>query len=121
MSTALVGCQSTDQIDSALAYYACSDEERDFSCIDTHALWKLAGRCTYCNHCLLCPEGIEIGDLLKVLDSEESAPGSEIRMQYAGFKRHGEDCASCEVCMERCPFGVRVTERMEQAVAVFGY
>ena len=121
MSTALVGCRSTDQIDAALAFYDCTDEERDFSCIDTHALWKLAGRCTYCNHCEPCPQGIEIGDLLRVLDSEEYAPGPEIHAQYARLKGHGQDCTSCEVCMERCPFGVRVTNRMEQAVAVFGY
>ena len=121
MSTALVGCLSTDQIDAALAYYDSTEEERDFSSIATHALWKLAGRCTYCNHCLPCPEGIGIGNLLRVLDSEEYAPGPEAATQYARFPSHGGDCTFCGVCMDRCPFGVRVTERMERAVSVFGY
>ena len=121
MSTALIGCRSTDQIDAALAYYDCTEAEKDFSSIDTHALWRLAGRCTYCNHCLPCPEDIEIGNLMRILDSEEHSPSPEIETQYALFRTHAEDCTHCRVCMDRCPFGVRVTERMQKAISIFGY
>ena len=119
--TTLVGCRSTGQIDEAVAFYEASEAERDFSSIDASRLWKLAGRCTYCNHCLPCPEDIPIGDLIRVLDSSEYSQNDRVKDAYSGFAKHGGDCTGCEVCIDRCPFGVPVTERMEKAVATFGY
>ena len=121
ISTALVGCRSSEQIDAAVAYYKASVEERDFSSIDAHELWRLAGRCVYCNHCLPCPEDIPIGDLLRVLDSAEYSPDQPTEAEYERLSTHAQDCTGCDVCTDRCPFGVRVTERMETAVALFGY
>jgi len=121
ISTALVGCRSSLQIDAAVAYYEASEAERDFSSIDAHELWRLAGRCVYCNHCLPCPEDVQIGDLLRVLDSAEYSPNHQTDIEYRRFSKHAQDCTGCEVCMDRCPFGVRVTDRMEKAVALFGY
>jgi predicted aldo/keto reductase-like oxidoreductase len=119
--TALVGFRSAQQIDAAVAYYEASEAERDFSSIDAHELWKLAGRCVYCNHCLPCPEDIRIGDVLRVLDTAEYSPNRLTKAEYGRFSRHATDCTGCEVCMDRCPFGVRVTERLEKAATLFGY
>ncbi len=121
ISTALVGCRSSQQIDAAVAYYEASEAERDFSSIDAHELWRLAGRCMYCNHCLPCPEDVQIGDLLRILDSAEYSPNHQTDIEYRRFSKHAQDCTGCKVCMDRCPFGVRVTDRMEKAVALFGY
>lgn len=120
VSTALVGCLSPEQVDAAVAYCRATDEERSFSTIDTDELWKLARRCVYCNHCLPCPEGIEIGQLLRLLDAAESFESNKTREAYKQLSRHAADCTVCQVCMDRCPFGVPVTERMDRAVAVFG-
>ena len=120
VTTALVGCRSVEQIDAAVAYYEAAEAQRDFSAIDTDELWKLAGRCVYCNHCLPCPEEIPIGDLLRLLDSAEYSSNDETTKAYLNLSKQAEDCTSCEVCMDRCPFGVHVTERMSDAVDVFG-
>ena len=121
VSTALVGCQTPEQIDDALAYYDASEAERDFSSIEKHRLWRLAGRCTYCNHCLPCPEDIPIGDLIRLLDTAESFRNRQTEIEYRELAKHGEDCTGCEVCMNRCPFSVRVTDRMKAAATLFGY
>lgn len=121
ISTALVGCISPKQIDEAVAYYDATESERDFSSIDTHKLWKLAGRCTYCNHCLPCPEDISIGALMRLLDSAELTESQRTDTEYRRLIRHAQDCTKCEICMDRCPFGVRVTDRMEMAVSTFGF
>ena len=120
VSTALVGCRSPEQVDAALAYCRATDAERSFSAIDADELWKLAHRCVYCNHCLPCPEGIEIGQLLRLLDAAESFESTKTYDAYKQLASGAADCTGCEVCMERCPFGVPVTERMDRAVAVFG-
>ena len=119
--TALAGCCSTRQVDAAVAYYSASGEDLDYSAIDIHELWKLHGRCVYCNHCLPCPEEIQIGELIRVLDSAEYSYTRQAEGRYRALSVHAEVCTSCEVCMKRCPFGVRVTQRMEDAVELFGY
>ena len=44
----------------------------------------------------------------------------EVRAAYGALEAKASDCTKCGACKERCPFGVDVTAKMEQAVAVFG-
>ena len=39
---------------------------------------------------------------------------------YQELKANAGDCIGCGGCESRCPFGVRVVERMEQMRQVFG-
>ena len=39
---------------------------------------------------------------------------------YDARQAKGSDCIECEVCIERCPFGVDIIGKMQQAVEVFG-
>jgi hypothetical protein len=103
-----------------MAYVNAGESEKDFSAIDANALWKLERRCVYCNHCLPCPEAINVGGLLRLLDSAEHHPDSRTRADYLALAKNASDCTECGVCVERCPFGVEVPARMRRAVEVFG-
>jgi hypothetical protein len=120
VSVALPGCVSVDEAKAALSYVDASAEERDYSAIDTNMLWKMSGRCVYCNHCLPCPEGIEIGSVMRLLDAAERSTSDRIAAAYRTLEESASDCTGCGDCTQRCPFGVPVIERMERAVEVFG-
>jgi predicted aldo/keto reductase-like oxidoreductase len=120
ISTALPGCGNPLELEAALAYYGASEVEKDFSAIDANSLWKLAGRCVYCNHCLPCPESIDVGGLIKLLDSEEHHRDPRVRTAYDALVNNASACTECGICVERCPFGVDVPARMHRAVGLFG-
>jgi predicted aldo/keto reductase-like oxidoreductase len=121
VSVALPGCVSVDEVKAALSYVDAPAEERDYSAIDTNALWKMSGRCVYCNHCLPCPAGIDIGSVMRLLDAAEPSRSGRIAAAYLTLETSASDCTSCGDCTERCPFGVPVIERMERAVEVFSH
>jgi predicted aldo/keto reductase-like oxidoreductase len=116
----LPGCGGVEEVKAALSYLDATPADRDYSAIDTNALWKLRGRCVYCNHCLPCPAGIDIGGVMRVLDAAERAPGRKALEDYRALSKNASDCSSCGDCVERCPFGVPVIDRMEQARATLG-
>ncbi len=118
--SAVAGCRSAAEVEAALACESAGDAERDFSGIDANSLWRLQGRCVYCEHCLPCPSGIRIGALLKLLDVAEAGGAAAEAAAYGALAAHGSDCTACGVCEERCPFGVQVAARMERAATVFG-
>jgi predicted aldo/keto reductase-like oxidoreductase len=115
VSTALPGCASVEEVKAALSYVDASPAERDYSAIDSNELWKLNGRCVYCNHCLPCPAGIEIGSVMRYLDAALRTPGRGRPEAYRNLSKHASDCTGCGDCEERCPFGVPVVDRMEKA------
>ncbi|MCX7030342.1 MAG: 4Fe-4S dicluster domain-containing protein [Spirochaetes bacterium] len=119
ISAALPGCGNPRELEAALAYLEAGGEERDFSAIDANALWKLERRCVYCNHCLPCPEAINVGGLIKLLDSEEHHRDARVRTAYDALAHKASDCTECGICVERCPFGVDVPARIHRAVEVF--
>jgi uncharacterized protein len=76
----------------------------------------------YCNHCLPCPQQIDIAavhkyyDLAKNLDETPAT----IREHYLALHASASDCIECGECEERCPFGVEVTGNMVKAANLFG-
>ncbi len=120
VSVALPGCASPGEVDAALRYVDARPEDRDFSGIDSNALWRLGGRCVYCNHCLPCPAGIDIGGVMRLADAAERSPGHRIQAAYRSLPANASDCTACGECVQRCPFGVPVVERMERAAEVLG-
>ena len=115
ISTTVPGCANLDEAKAALSYLDASPDEKDFSSIDSNALWKLRCRCVYCNHCLPCPEGINIGNVMKLLDAAEQSTSRRIVEEYRMLEKRASDCISCGDCLQRCPFGVPIIDRMEQA------
>ena len=79
----------------------------------------------YCQHCLPCPEGIEIGWVIWDLDQVPARGIEQIKEWYAEFPVKASACVECGVCVERCPFDVDILGKMHAdarhwtAVALF--
>jgi predicted aldo/keto reductase-like oxidoreductase len=120
VATTVPGCRTADEMRAALAYLEASDEERDYSAIHRSPLWKLGGSCTYCNHCLPCPEEIDIGGVTRLADIAAYQADAAIIAEYKSLPVTASACTECGVCNERCPFTVDAVANMQRAAEVFG-
>ena len=68
VSTTVPGVKNVKQLRAALHFLEASNEERDFSSIIIEFQQDLKGNCVYCNHCLPCPVGIDIGQIIQMVD-----------------------------------------------------
>ncbi len=118
--TAVPGCKTVEQMREALTYLNSSDEEKDFSKTISSTSWDIRGSCMYCNHCLPCPAGIDIGAVTRLADSAGEGITDVVRQKYEQLKIKASECFKCGSCMERCPFGVDVISNMGRAVGTFG-
>ena len=48
------------------------------------------------------------------------ADGGTLRAHYEALAHRADECVGCRGCENRCPFGVRVAERMEKTAKLFG-
>ncbi|MCI8888820.1 MAG: aldo/keto reductase [Hungatella sp.] len=123
VASVMVGFDTPEHVDAAVAYETASEEEKDYASVLAHApRHAYSGQCTYCGHCAPCPAGIDIAMVNKLFDlaqMQESVPAT-LRAHYEGLSKHGDDCIKCRGCESRCPFGVSVVEKMEGAVKAFG-
>lgn len=119
VSTVVPGVKNLGELADAVSYLRAGDEEKDFS----GALQALSsgphGGCVYCNHCLPCPTGIDIGAVSRLLDLVHAGAVDSARVAYATLTASAEDCIACGSCSERCPWGIDVVATMQQAVAAF--
>ena len=141
VSTTVPGVKNAKQLRAALHFLEASDEERDFSSIITEFQEDLKGNCVYCNHCLPCPVGIDIGRIIQMVDKAMYNISNDLkgdyktlrkkinfyypgrirtsRSQFKGLSTKASECVECGVCMERCPFDVDVISKMKLAVKLF--
>ena len=118
----LAGFDEPSHVDDAVAYETADDAAKDYAstlaAAPQHAYF---GQCTYCGHCAPCPSGIDIALVNKFYDlalMQDEVPAS-VREHYRTLDANASDCIGCADCESRCPFGVPVAERMEQAAALF--
>ena len=123
VASIMVGYDSIDHVDAAVAYETATDEEKDYASVlakaPRHAYY---GQCTYCGHCAPCPVGIDIAMVNKLYDlavMQDEIPGT-LRAHYNQLSANAKDCIGCKGCETRCPFGVSVASRMEKATKLFG-
>ena len=123
VASIMVGYDSIDHVDAAVAYETATDEEKDYASVlakaPRHAYY---GQCTYCGHCAPCPVGIDIAMVNKLYDlavMQDEIPGT-LRAHYNQLPANAKDCIGCKGCETRCPFGVAVASRMEKAAKLFG-
>ncbi len=123
VASALCGYDTTEQIDAAAAYETASPEERDYASVLAGApKHAYKGGCTYCGHCKPCPAEIDIAMVNKLYDlavMQSEVPAS-VRQHYADLRHGAAECLGCRQCESRCPFGVPVSRRMDEAAALFG-
>ena len=123
VSSVLVGCRTAAQVQAAVAYEAAGDQDRDYSfLLSSSPAYSMTGQCMYCNHCLPCPAGIDIAQVNKYLDMAQTlgeVPAT-VAAHYQALSARGGDCLACGACESRCPFQVKVMEKMQAAAQRFG-
>lgn len=115
----LPGVRGLDDLHQVLAYLDATDEERDYSELAQMAPRSRAARCVYCNHCQPCPAGLQIALISKYYDLARLGDALAAD-HYRNLELHAGDCIGCGHCDSRCPFGVTMSERMEQIASYFG-
>jgi predicted aldo/keto reductase-like oxidoreductase len=141
VSTAVPGVRNTAELRAALHVLDATDEEKDVRGVLADFQEDLRGNCLYCNHCLPCPVGIDIAQILRNVDKALHERSDEVRAAHEAYQEtvdffhpdgirssdteyevltaKASSCTECGVCMKRCPFGVDVVSRMKQAVELF--
>jgi predicted aldo/keto reductase-like oxidoreductase len=137
VSTVVPGVKSISELKEVLHFLEATKEEKDFGPVIRDFQEDLNANCVYCNHCLPCPVGIDIGRTIQKLDKALASssdglkddyetrkkkrsfyfPG-RIRTAVGSHKHHSSQssaCTECGVCTERCPFDVDVISKMKQA------
>jgi hypothetical protein len=127
VATAVPGCKNVAELEAALAYWDASPAARAFDHLLPAFEGWADGACVYCNHCLPCPAGIDIGKVMSLyaqlqgrLPPEVQVP--DVRAAYAELAADGAaaaDCIACGACADRCPFEVEVVAQMAAVAAAF--
>jgi predicted aldo/keto reductase-like oxidoreductase len=117
--TMAAGCRSVAEVEAAARYCEATDAERDFTSLITGSRWNAAGACMYCNHCLPCPQGIDVAAVTRLLHRHEEGDAGA-RAEYRGLAANGGDCTACGDCAARCPFGVDSAGNMAKAQEKMG-
>jgi predicted aldo/keto reductase-like oxidoreductase len=112
--TMAAGCRSVAEVEAAARYCEAADGERDYTDFVRQARWNGAGACMYCNHCLPCPQGIDVAAVTPLLHRHEEGDAGA-REEYRRLSANGGDCAACGDCAGRCPFGVDSAGNMARA------
>lgn len=120
VSSVLIGAQTVDEMKQALMYENTTQEERDYMTAMPGGLPMIGGKCMYCNHCLPCPQGIDIAAVTKYLDMAKISDTDTVRAHYDALAKHGSDCIGCGNCESNCPFNISVAENMKEAAKIFG-
>ena len=118
----LCGYDTKEQVDAAVAYETASADEKDYASVIAGAPYhSYKGICTYCGHCKPCPMDIDIAMVNKLYDlaSMQPAPPESIVQHYRALDHYASECVGCKSCEKRCPFEVRIADRMQKAEALF--
>ena len=123
VASVMVGFTTPDHVDAAVAYETASESERDYARVLADApRHAYVGQCTYCGHCAPCPRGIDIAAVNKFYDLATmygTVPDS-LREHYRALGATAADCVACRACESRCPFGVKIADKMAKAAELFG-
>jgi len=96
-------------------------QERKLTIEEIKALMECVGEagkgfCRNCGYCLPCPEGIPIPDIFRFESYYDRYNLREwAGEQYRSLVVNAEACSGCEQCLELCPYGVSIPERLKIA------
>lgn len=122
VSSVMVGFDTTEQVDDAVKYENASDTEKDYASVLANApRHAYSGQCTYCGHCKPCPVNIDIAMVNKFYDLATMQPNvpESVKSHYELLEHHADECIKCRSCETRCPFGVKIADRMQKANELF--
>jgi len=118
--TTVPGVKSVEELRASLHYCEATPEARDYSALVARSQSNLAKVCVYCNHCQPCPQEIDIGQAMRLLDLASLGLTEQLRRQYRTLPGGSPaDCVECGACQGRCPFGFDAGACMKRAAEVF--
>ena len=120
----LCGYDTKDQVDEAVSYETADQEAKNYAAVLANApLHSYLGQCTYCGHCKPCPMEIDIAMVNKFYDlatAQKAVPDS-VRAHYQDLEITASACIGCQSCESRCPFEVKIADRMKKTAELFGF
>lgn len=119
VSCIVPGCASVEHLNDALAWYDNTPEQNDFAALLSEYNQYTPGECTYCNHCLPCPVGIDIGRSIRLGDRAAAGLIPGTTDEYNAMAVPPSECIRCGDCEDRCPFGVAAMDRLAESAALF--
>ena len=122
VTSVMAGMETVEQVESVVSYETASKTEKDYASTlagAPHHAYR--GQCTYCGHCKPCPTNIDIAMVNKLYDLAvmQTEVPSSVRDHYFALEKTAVDCIGCRSCEPRCPFGVKIAERMIKAKELF--
>lgn len=123
VAAVMAGYDTPEHVEAAVAYETASDAERDYASVLANAPKHTFGQgeCTYCGHCKPCPADIDIAMVNKYYDlatMQEQVPAT-VKAHYQALEHHADECIGCKGCESRCPFGVKIAQRMKKTAELF--
>lgn len=122
VGSVMIGFDNAEQVPESMAYFTATDEEKDYaSILSASPRETYYCHCTYCGHCKPCPVNIDIAMVNKLYDlaTAHSEIPATVREHYQALDVKASACLHCGKCETRCPFHVRVSERMKSIEALF--
>lgn len=118
VSTVVPGPANVEELVQSLAFVDATPEERDFAALlPQGGAGDVPASCVYCNHCLPCPSGIDIGAVSRALDAWDAGHADWAKREYGQLAVPASACVRCGACAERCPWAIDAPGRMERAAA----
>ena len=117
VSATVPGCGNVYELADCLTYFSASNEDKDFSDLVLDCRQFVLNECVYCNHCLPCPVGIDIGQVNRLYDLYENGSVSKknIAVLYNQLNINASSCTQCGLCEKRCFFDVKGIDIMKKA------
>lgn len=125
VAAVMCGYDTPEHVEQAAAYETASDKEKDYASVLANAPKHTFGQgeCTYCGHCKPCPVNIDIAMVNKYYDlaTMQSEVPATVKAHYNALEHRADECIGCKSCESRCPFGVKIAERMTKAAELFKF
>jgi len=128
VTSALIGCgnvQEVEQVVAAASMPAITREEQDRLVRQVGRMkreFRYGQTCLRCHYCQPCPNGIPIPDVFRAADMYR-AYADELKPiaveMYDELHFDPAQCDECRQCVEKCPAGIDIPERLKQVAKAF--
>lgn len=112
------GVRNMEDLKALLGFFTATAEEKDYAIIGQFTPAAAMGNCVYCNHCLPCPAGIDVGLVNKYYDLALAGDAMAAN-HYGKLTVNADACVGCGHCDRRCPFHTQQSARIKEIAAYF--